>query len=100
MESCVQLLFPLSVDETLKMDRYHPSNCNTSSMNHHHPFHNHMNRGMKDIIDYRNDERMDTMEWIQKFKQIPNTNIYIDAFMCYPKINKIKSTNPSLTNLN
>ena len=46
---------------------------------------------------HRHDERamaMDCAEWMRRYKQMAETNIYVDAFECYPKISKLhRSTN-------
>ena len=96
-DSCLKLLLSDGIDDLMKFDRYHPSRCNAQSMNHHHPFHNHMvssnlrtGKGLELEQDHiagpESEDAMECAEWMARYKQMGATNVYVDAFECYPKI--------------
>ena len=104
--TCMNLLLLSGPERLMQYDRYHPMNCNDNSLNHHHPYHNHRvknNHKISKSLDHTNHIHnaniISNIEWVKQFKQIPDTNIYIDAFECYHTIKKIHKSNIQLTNV-
>ncbi len=102
-DSCLKLLASDEIDDLMKLDRYHPSRCNEHSVNHHHPFHNHMVdsnlRTGKGLYSGNGDgdggvdgeEVLPYLEWIRRYKQMGATNVFVDAFECWPVLSKLQS---------
>eukprot|EP01083_Nonionella_stella_P066387 174775_1 len=106
--SCLKLLIPSSdLDVIMETDRYHPKHCNELSINHYHPFHSHLvknnhrtGQGLEIIMNHHTDRCLDNIEWIKQYKQVPDTNIFVDAFECYHTIQTIMKHNSALHNVN